>query len=122
EELVDHGRLRATDPPEVARLKGEAGMAQVLRGALWAQVRPATEPLVVPRGSRRWRVPAYEVQDILDELRTRGVRYSAARAMLPQRLAHAVLVAMERSGDSPDDRVQDAVARSAAVRAYVKAV
>ncbi len=122
EELVDHARVRATDPPEVARLKGEARMAQVLRGALWAQVRPATEPLVVPRGSRRWRVPAYEVQDILDELRTRGVRYSAARAMLPQRLAHAVLVAMERSGDSPDDRVQDAVARSAAVRAYVKAV
>jgi DNA helicase IV len=38
--------------------------------------------------------------------------------MLPQRLANAVLLQMEASGDSPDDRVQDAVARSKPVRAY----
>ena len=122
EELVAHGAVRAVDSTEVARLKGEARMADVLREAVWGQVRPATEALVVPRGSRRWRVPAYAVQDILDELRTRGVRYAAARAMLPQRLAHAVLLEMERAGDSPDDRVQDAVARSAAVKAYVRTV
>nr|WP_228255086.1 AAA family ATPase [Ornithinimicrobium avium] len=122
EELVEHGAVRATDTAETARLKGEGRMAEVLRAALWAQVRPATEPLVVPRGSRKWRVPAHEVQDVLDELRTRGVRYDAARAMLPQRLAHAVLVAMERSGDSPDDKVQDSVARSAPMKAYVRAV
>ena len=36
------------------------------------------------------------------------------RAMLAQRLAHAVLTKMEEAGESPDDRVQDAVARSAA--------
>ena len=120
EELVAHGRVRAEDSTAVAQLKGEARMAEVLREAAWAHVRPATEALVVPRGSRRWRVPAYEVQDILDELRARGVRYAAARALLPHRLAHAVLVAMERSGDAPDDRVQDGVARSVAVRAYVK--
>ncbi|MFB9732876.1 AAA family ATPase [Ornithinimicrobium kibberense] len=122
EELLAHARVRTVDPPSVARLKGEARMAQVLSDAVWSHVRPATEPLVVPRGSRRWRVPAYQVQDILDELRTRGVRYGAARAMLPRRLAHAVLLEMERAGDSPDDRVQDAVARSAPVTAYVKQV
>ena len=33
-----------------------------------------------------------------------------------------VLLQMEAAGDSPDDRVQDAVARSAPVRAYVDAV
>lgn len=120
EDLVGHAPVRAADSTEVARLKGEERMAEVLREALWAHVRPATEALVVPRGARKWRVPAYEVQEMLDELRSRGVRYAAARAMLPQRLAHAVLVAMERSGDSPDDRVQDAVARSSAVKAYVK--
>ncbi|MFK5582547.1 HelD family protein [Serinicoccus sp. LYQ131] len=121
EELVGGGgRIRATDPTEVARLKGEARMAQVLREALWAQVRPVTEALVVPRGSRRWRVPAYEVAEMVAELRTRGVGYAAARAMLHQRLAHAVMVAMERAGDAPDDRVQDSLARSAPVKAYVK--
>ena len=56
----------------------------------------------------------------LDALVARGVRYSAARSLLPQRLAHHVLLQMERSGDAPDDRVQDTVARSAPVTAYVR--
>jgi hypothetical protein len=42
--------------------------------------------------------------------------------MLAQRLAHAVLVKMENAGDSPDDRVQDSVARSRPVKQYVDAL
>lgn len=114
--------LRTADSPAVAALKGDVRLAEVLRRAVWSHVRDPGEALVVPRGSRRWRVPAFEVRDIVDELRTRGVRYGAARAMLPQRLAHAVLLQMEASGDSPDDRVQDAVARSKPVRAYADSV
>jgi DNA helicase IV len=120
--LLDRGRVRAEDPTDVAVLKGDARLAEVLRRAVWAHVRRAADPLVVPRGSRRWRVPAHDVQDELDSLLARGVRYSAARDLLPQRLAHRVLLQMERSGDSPDDRVQDAVARSAPVTAYVRAL
>lgn len=119
EELVASVPVRGTDPTETAILKGDARLAEVLRYAVWSAVQPATEPLVVPRGVRKWRVPAYEVNEILDELRSRGVRYDAARQMLPQRLAHAVLLKMEGSGDSPDDRVQDQVARSAVVKKYV---
>ena len=122
ESLLDHGRARGTDTSEVATLKGDARLAGVLHRATWSHVRPATEALVVPRGMRRWRVPAYVVQEILDELVARGVRYSAARDLLPQRLAHHLLLEMERAGDSPDDRVQDAVARSAAVKKYVSTV
>ncbi len=121
-ELLDHGAIRTTDPTPVALLKGDERMTTVLHRAVWAHVNPATEPLVVPRGSRKWRIPAYEVQEIVDELCSRGVRYEAARAMLPRRLAHAVLVRMEAAGDSPDDRVHDAVSRSAAVKAYSKAI
>ncbi|QDO87693.1 AAA family ATPase [Ornithinimicrobium ciconiae] len=120
EELT--GRSHGTEPAEVATLKGDARLAQVLHRAVWSQVQPASEPLVVPRGSRRWRVPEYDVQQILDELTSRGVRYDAARQMLPRRLAHAVLVRMEGSGDTPDDRVQDAVARSKPVRDFAKTV
>jgi DNA helicase IV len=116
------GRVRGRDEPAVATLKGDARMAEVLRRAVWSRVRRAEEPLVVPRGARRWRVAAYDVQDILDELTSRGARYAAARAMLAHRLAHAVLVRMERSADSPDDRVQDAVARSRPVKDYVARV
>ncbi len=122
EDLTGGPRVRSADPSAVAALKGDPRLAEVLHRAVWGRVRPATEPLVVPRGSRAWRVPAYDVQDILDELAGRSVRYAAAQAMLPQRLAHAVLVRMEGAGDSPDDRVQDAVARSKPVRDYVRSV
>ncbi len=122
EQLTASVPVRATDPPDVATLKGEARLASVLHRAVWSSVREPHEALVVPRGSRRWRVPAYEVRELVAELRARGVRYTAARAMLPQRLAHAVLLQMEAAGDSPDDRVQDSVARSRPVKAYVDAV
>ncbi|MEJ7629773.1 MAG: ATP-binding domain-containing protein [Nocardioidaceae bacterium] len=117
ETLVGSVPVRTVDSVEAGRVKGDARMAAVLERALWAMVRPASEALVVPGGVRRWRVPTYLVDEIVEELRTRGVRYGAGRAMLPQRLAHAVLVKMEEAGDSPDDRVHDTVARSRPVKA-----
>jgi DNA helicase IV len=122
EELVASVPVRGVDSTETAVLKGDPRLAEVLRYAVWSAVRPATEPLVVPRGVRKWRVPAYEVNELLEELKTRGVRYDAARQMLPQRLAHSVLLQMERAGDSPDDRVQDQIARSAVVKRYAQSL
>src|SRR5262245_47358605 len=97
-------------------------MAAVLERALWSHLAKPSEGLVVPRGARRWRVATYEVDEVIAGLRVRGVRYGAARAMLPQSLAHRILVQMELAGDSPDDRVQDAVARSKPVKDYLNAV
>ncbi|MGW6884770.1 HelD family protein [Streptomyces goshikiensis] len=114
--------VRGADPAETAVIKGDARMAQVLRRAVRSHVSLPVEPLMVVRGSRRWRVPAYELEQIVTELLDRDIRYGAARDALPQRIAHAVLVRMEQAGEAPDDRVQDAVARSAAVKAVVKAV
>ena len=118
EELVARVPIRGSDAPAVALLKGDARLAEVLRRAVWAGISAPTEALVVPRGARRWRVPAYKAEEIVAGLRERGVRHGAGRAMLPLRLAHAILVKMELAGESPDDRVQDAVARSRPVRAY----
>ncbi|HZB67702.1 MAG TPA: AAA family ATPase [Ornithinibacter sp.] len=120
--LLEHGRVRATESTGVAHLKGDARLAEVLRRAVWSHLRRAEEPLVVPRGSRRWRVAPTDIQDEVDALIARGVRYSAARELLPQRLAHRVLLQMERSGDSPDDRVQDSIARSTPVSACVRSL
>lgn len=122
DDLVAHVEVRGTDEARAAVLKGDARMAEVLRRALYAQVTMPTEPVMVVRGSRRWRVPAYELEEIVRELLKREIRYGAAREALPQRIAHAVLVQMERSGEAPDDRVQDAVARNSAVKAAVKTV
>ncbi|MCZ9347076.1 AAA family ATPase, partial [Streptomyces sp. TRM76130] len=122
DDLVAHVEVRGADEAATAVVKGDARMAEVLRRALYAHVSMPVEPVVVVRGSRRWRVAAYEVAEIVRELLDRDIRYGAAREALPQRIAHAVLVQMERAGEAPDDRVQNAVARSAAVKACVKAV
>ncbi|MDX2762570.1 HelD family protein [Streptomyces europaeiscabiei] len=122
DDLVSHVEVRGADEAPAAVVKGDARMAEVLRRAVRSHVTLPTEPVMVVRGSRRWRVPAYELADIVQELLDRDIRYGAAREALPQRIAHAVLVQMERSGEAPDDRVQDAVARSTAVKAAVKAI
>ena len=119
DELVARVPVRADEDAAVATLKGDARMAGVLRRAVYAGLGPVGEALVVPRGSRRWRVPVSELTEIVDELQNRDVRYGAGRAMLAQRLAHAVLTKMEAAGESPDDRVQDAMARAVPVRAMV---
>ncbi|WP_199885676.1 HelD family protein [Streptomyces sp. CB00455] len=114
--------VRGADPAATAVVKGDARMARVLRRAVRSHVTAPAQALMVVRGSRRWRVPAHELAEMVEELQNRDIRYGAARSALPQRIAHAVLVRMEQAGEAPDDRVQDAVARSAAVKAAVKEI
>ncbi|MBP2583862.1 DNA helicase IV [Streptomyces sp. PvR006] len=112
--------VRGTDEAATAVIKGDARMAELLRRAVRSHVALPKESLMVVRGSRRWRVPSYELEEIVRELMDRDIRYGAAREALPQRIAHAVLVRMEEAGEAPDDRVQNAVARNTAVKAVVK--
>jgi hypothetical protein len=121
-ELVESVPVRRLDPPEVAALKGDARLAEVVRRAVWGHLRAASEPLVIPRGTRRWRIPAHDVAEAVEALRARGDTYGVGRSLLPQRLAHLVLLRMEAAGLITDDRVQDAVARSKPVRDHVEAV
>ena len=118
-ELVDRAPVRAAEGGAAARLKGDARMAELLSRAVWAHIAEPAEALLVVRGSRRWRVPAYELAEHIAALRGRDVRYGAGRTMLGQRIAHSVLIRMEEAGESPDDRVQNAVARSQPVRKAV---
>jgi DNA helicase IV len=119
DDLVTGVQVRAVEDSEVALLKGDARMATVLQNAVYARLAKPSEALVLNRGSRRWRVSTYELTELVDELARRDVRYGSGRAMLAQRLAHSLLTKMEAAGESPDDRVQDAVARSAPVKAMV---
>ncbi|MFD8571257.1 HelD family protein [Streptomyces sp. NPDC059639] len=114
--------VRGVDEAPAALIKGDARMAEVLRRALRSHITLPGEGIVVVRGSRRWRVASYELEEMVRELMARDMRYGAAREALPQRIAHAVLVQMERAGEAPDDRVQNAVARNAAVKAAVKEI
>jgi DNA helicase IV len=121
-DLVTSVPARSADTDEAGTVKGDARMAEVLRRALWASIRPPAQALVVARGSRRWRIPAHEIESLAGELRERGVRYGAGRELLGHRIAHVILTQMEAAGETCDDRTHDAVRRSAAVRACVDEV
>ncbi|MFI5694542.1 HelD family protein [Kribbella sp. NPDC051586] len=111
----------AIDDTEAERLKGDARMAEVLRRALWSYVGTPTEGVLFSKGSRRYRVHDYEVVDIVSDLRE-STRYAPGRNALAQRIAHVVLVRMEERAESPDDRVQNAVARSKPVKDVLDSV
>jgi DNA helicase IV len=111
--------VRATDSDEAARIKGDARMAEVLRRALWEQLSGPSEAIMLVRGSRRWRVPAYEIAELIAELRDRGVRYGTGRQMLGHRIAHVILTRMEAAGEICDDRTHEAVRRTKVVQAAV---
>jgi len=115
DELIGQGRPSAPEDPTIARIKGDARMATVLHRALWSHVGEPSEGLVYTKGSSRYRVPDYEVKEIVAAFRG-TTRYTDGRNSVAQRLAHEVLVRMERRGEAPDDRVQEAVARSKPVK------
>jgi DNA helicase IV len=111
--------VRGSDSEMAAVLKGDARMAEVLRRAVWASVRRPEQAVVLARGTRRWRVAAWEIEELVHELRHRGVRYGAARELLEHRIAHVILTQMEAAGEACDDRTHEAVRRSRPVRAAV---
>jgi DNA helicase IV len=114
--------VRGTDSEFTARIKGDARMATVLRNALWVQLQPPAEAIILARGSRRWRVPADEIAELVTELRDRGVRYGTGREMLSHRIAHVILSRMEASGETCDDRTHESVRRSRNVQQTVAQV
>jgi hypothetical protein len=120
--LVAATPIRGADTDEVATLKGDARMAELLRDVLWSAIKPPAEALVLSRGSRRLRVPAHEIEELARELRDRGVRYGTGRELLAHRIAHVILLQLEAAGETCDDRTHDSVRRSAPVRKCVDEV
>ncbi|GAA4995116.1 AAA family ATPase [Actinopolymorpha pittospori] len=121
DELISPDLVAAAENPRAVAIKGDARMAEVLLRALWSHVGTPTEGVLYAKGSRRYRVPDYEVQEIVSSLRG-ATRYAPGRNAVAQRIAHAVLVRMEQRGESPDDRVQNAVARSKPVKDLIEAI
>ncbi len=121
-ELISAVPVRGADSEQAARLKGDARMAEVLRRALWERVGERAEPILLTRGARRWRVPAERLEELVDELRERGVRYGTGREMLSHRIAHVILSQLEAAGETCDDRTHEAVRRTSPVRSAVNAI
>jgi DNA helicase IV len=114
--------IRGVDSELTASVKGDARMAEVLRRALWERINEPAEPIMLARGSRRWRVSVDRLAGLVAELRERGVRYGTGRDMLSHRIAHVILTQMEAAGETCDDRTHEAVRRTSQVKTAVNAI
>lgn len=119
DELVRGVKVKGSDAPHVARLKGDERFATLIERAVYGGLRPPTESLVVPVGERRWRLSVTELEELMARERTTGTPYGVIRSRLPQLLAEVVRRRSESAGGSPDDRWVARLARSMAIREFV---
>jgi hypothetical protein len=125
-ELTARVPVRAQDAPEVAVLKGDARMAEVLHRALWGAIAKPGDDVQVPLGGRRYRVPVARLKRAVDDLRRRGragddqrlLHYAAGRERLAMGLAEDARRQAEEAGSSPADAETRRAARSPEVRAF----
>jgi DNA helicase IV len=118
--------VRGTDRPEVAVLKGDARLADVLRRALWGEIAKPADSVQVPLAGRRYRVPVERLKRYVDDLRRRSraaddqqlLHYAAGRERLAMLLAEDARRQKEEVGGSPTDAETRRAARSAEVRAF----
>ncbi|MGY1785421.1 HelD family protein [Geodermatophilus sp. SYSU D00698] len=129
-ELTGRVPVRAQDAPEVAALKGDARMAQVLERALWGAIAKPADDVLVPLAGRRHRVPVERLKRYVDDLRRRGrvpddqqrLHHTAGRERLALLLAEDARRQQEEAGGSPTDAETRRAARSPEVRAFCDAV
>ena len=121
-ELLAPVPVRGADPDDVATLKGDARLAEVLRRAVVRLVRRPTDGVVVIVGTRRYRIPPERLRRYVDDLRRGEIPYAVARERLRLAVAEDVRRQREASGGAPSDSETARVARSAPVREFVDVV
>ena len=119
QELVPKVPVRGTDSAEVARIKGDERMAEVIRRAVYAGVRPPESDLVVEASGRRRRVSRADLSDVLNSELASATPYDVARRRLGSLVAEVVRRRIEAGGGAPDDRTVASLARTADVRGWV---
>ncbi|MER7753900.1 AAA family ATPase [Kitasatospora sp. NPDC097643] len=122
EELVAAHPVRAQDTERAAAVKQDARMAAVLARALDARIRVSgAEPLAVPEGSYRWRVPGEVLDRLAAEVRGRGVPYAVGRETLRTRVVAALQEQAERRSDVKSAAWRAKVGRSRPVKDFLDA-
>ena len=123
-ELVG-AEARADEPAELATLKGDARMADVLRRAVVSHVRKPADDVLVIMGTRRYRVGAHHLRRYVDDARRAlgdGLRWTLARERLHVQIAEDVRRQREDAGGAPSDAETAKMSRSPAVKQFVDEV
>jgi DNA helicase IV len=123
DDLVARVPVRATEPPDVAALKHDARMAQVLHRALWGRLGAPPGPITVPDGSYRWRIGEEPLRRLADEVRREATPYGVGRERLRARVVGLLQRQVEaRAGDSPPEAWLRRMSRVRPVTEYLDAV
>ena len=125
DQLVAHVAVTADEPVELAILKGDARLADVLRRAVHAHIgKPGGDVLAIV-GTRRFRIPQHRLRRYVDDARRElgaELRWTLARERLRMQIGEDVRRQREDSGGAPSDAETAKVARSPAVRDFVDEV
>ncbi|NEK93522.1 AAA family ATPase [Modestobacter muralis] len=130
-DLTARVTVRTQDAPDVAVLKGDPRMAEVLRRALWSGIRKPVDSVQVSLSGKKYRIGEERLKRFVDDLRRAGtsgvdaaqlVHYAAGRERLAMSLAEYARRLKEAGGGSPTDAETRRCARSAEVRAFCDAV
>lgn len=125
EELVADGALvaSAADDAATAAVKHDVRMAEVVRRALYARVSAdaITEPLAVPEGSYRWRVPVERLREIVDGVRAEEPPYAVGRERVRSRAVRIVQEQAERRAWEVNAAWLQKIGRSRQLRDFVDA-
>ncbi|MEV7190685.1 AAA family ATPase [Streptomyces sp. NPDC093510] len=111
--------VRAHDDGPAALVKHDARMAEVLRRALYSRVVPPTEPLAVPDGSYRWRVPLGELERIIEDVRGEEPPYAVGRERVRNRAVRALQEQAERRAGPRNNTWVQKIGRARPVSAFV---
>jgi DNA helicase IV len=123
DELTDRVPVRGTDPAEVATLKHDPRMAEVLHRVLWAQVREPADPIEISDGAYRWRVGTEALQRIVDEVRHEDLPYTTGRDRVRSRVLALLQRQVElRRVESPSETWLRRMGRSKPVTGFLDAV
>ena len=122
DELLAPVPVRGADSPEVATLKGDARLAEVLHRAVRRRIKRPEDGVVITVGTRRYRIQPERLRRYVDDLRRSDIPYAVARDRLRLLLGEHVRRLREAGGGAPSDAETARVARSQPVREFVDAV
>jgi DNA helicase IV len=113
------------EPVEIATLKGDARLAEVLRRAVFSHIAKPAEDVVCIVGTKRYRIQVERLRRYVDDARRSmlagELRWDSARERLRMLLAQDVRRQRENSGGAPSDTETRQVARSAPVKEFIDA-
>ncbi|MFU8851739.1 HelD family protein [Micromonospora sp. SL1-18] len=123
EDLVARVPVRAVDTPDLATLKHDVRMAEVLRRAVDAHIGTPTEPIMVSDGSFRWRIGLDPLHRVVEEIRREGLPYATGRERVRARVVGLLQRQSEaRRAESPSDAWLRRMGKVKPVTAFLDAV